>query len=133
MQSDIDIQITLFQIIEEKIKDPDRTTAEMMELLCIEKRSLRNRQRGTTYLTGPEFYRLARHFDIRLYDIELQLQQQAAAEGRPENHRVGHHKLYCQSTPIICPYCASNSRTFNNISTRCARKWKSWPARIVPG
>ncbi|WP_433902817.1 hypothetical protein [Sphingobacterium puteale] len=84
MQSDIDIQITLFQIIEEKIKDPDRTTAEMMELLCIEKRSLRNRQRGTTYLTGPEFYRLARHFDIRLYDIELQLQQQAAAEGRPE-------------------------------------------------
>ncbi|RKO68979.1 hypothetical protein D7322_24630 [Sphingobacterium puteale] len=84
MQSDIDIQITLFQIIEEKIKDPDRTTAEMMELLCIEKRSLRNRQRGTTYLTGPEFYRLARHFDIRLYDIELQLQQQAAAEGRLE-------------------------------------------------
>lgn len=84
MQPDIDIQLALFQIIEEKIKDPERTTAEMMELLCVEKRSLRNRQRGTTYLTGPEFYRLARHFDIRLYDIELQLQQQAAAEGRLE-------------------------------------------------
>ncbi|RKE57176.1 hypothetical protein [Sphingobacterium detergens] len=84
MQPDIDIQLILFQIIEEKIKDPDRTTSEMMELLCIEKRSLRNRQRGTTYLTGPEFYRLARHFDVRMYDIERQLQQQAAAEARPE-------------------------------------------------
>lgn len=84
MQPDIEIQLILFQIIEEKIKDPGRATAEMMELLCIEKRSLRNRQRGTTYLTGPEFYRLARHFDIRMCDIELQLQQQAATENRPE-------------------------------------------------
>lgn len=81
MRPDIDIQLALFQIIEEKIKDPDRTTVEMMELLCIEKRSLRNRQRGTTYLTGPEFYRLVRHFDIRMFDIERQLQQQAAAAG----------------------------------------------------
>lgn len=79
MPPDIEIQLILFQIIEEKIKDHGRATAEMMELLCIEKRSLRNRQRGTTYLTGPEFYRLARHFDIRMCDIELKLQQQAAA------------------------------------------------------
>ena len=79
MQPDIEIQLILFQIIEEKIKDPGRATAEMMELLSIEKRSLRNRQRGTTYLTGPEFFRLARHFDIRMCDIELKLQERAAA------------------------------------------------------
>ncbi len=79
MPPDIEIQLILFQIIEEKIKDSARATAEMMELLCIEKRSLRNRQRGATYLTGAEFYRLAHHFDIRMYDIELKLQQQAAA------------------------------------------------------
>ncbi|WP_286753533.1 MULTISPECIES: hypothetical protein [Sphingobacterium] len=79
MPPDIEIQLALFQIIDEKIKDPERATAEMMELLCIEKRSLRNRQRGTTYLTGPEFYRLTRHFDIRMYDIEGQLEKRIEA------------------------------------------------------
>ncbi|WP_333625514.1 hypothetical protein [Sphingobacterium siyangense] len=77
MQLDINIQRILFNLIEERTGNPNELTKELEQLLCIENRSLRNRQRGDTYLTLPEFYRLARHYKISLDDIAMRLENQS--------------------------------------------------------
>lgn len=81
MQLDINIQRILFNLIEERTGNPNKLTKELEQLLSIENRSLRNRQRGDTYLTLPEFYRLARHYKISLDDIALKLENDSNNRG----------------------------------------------------
>lgn len=78
MVNDINIQRILFKIIEERRGASTGLNKELEQLLCIENRSLRNRQRGDTYLSLPEFYRLARHYNISLEDIASILDEEPA-------------------------------------------------------
>ncbi|WP_286776760.1 hypothetical protein [Sphingobacterium sp. UBA2074] len=90
MQLDVNIQRILFNLIEERTENPNELIKELEQLLCIENRSLRNRQRGDTYLTLPEFYRLARHYKISLDDIAIRL----------ENHSSDHTGLEVKLTDV---------------------------------
>lgn len=84
MQLDINIQRTLFKIIAERAGNSPRLNRELQQLLRMESRSLRNRQRGNTYLSAPEFYRLARHYHISLDDIALRLEDKLDVPVNPE-------------------------------------------------
>jgi len=73
MNSDINIQLVLFELIAEKAGDAQELSKTLKELLILEDRPLRNRMAGTTYLTGPEFYKLTNYYQISLEDINTRL------------------------------------------------------------
>lgn len=73
MDSDINIQLVLFELISEKAGDVQELSKTLKELLILEDRPLRNRMAGTTYLTGPEFYKLTSYYQISLEDINARL------------------------------------------------------------
>lgn len=84
MQLDIHIQRALFEIIAERAGNSSQLTKELQQLLHLENRSLRNRQRGDTYLSFPEAYCLARYYNISFDDIALRLEAEADSNSCPE-------------------------------------------------
>ncbi|WP_313533138.1 hypothetical protein [Sphingobacterium athyrii] len=84
MQVDINTQRALFEIIAERVGNSSQLTKELQQLLHVENRSLRNRQRGDTYLSFPEAYRLARYYNISFDDIARRLEGESDSNSCPE-------------------------------------------------
>lgn len=76
------LQLTLFEILKEKLHDSKILTSQLEQLLKLENRSVRNRMRASTYLTAWEFYRIMLHYGISMDEMTSKLNDGDICLGR---------------------------------------------------